>query len=87
MSTRGRLALSLGIVLAVGLGVSVGIAQAQEPAAQAAPAVNTGDTAWVLAATALVLLMTAPGLALFYGGLVGQRTCCRRSCTASSWLA
>ncbi|HBZ70048.1 MAG TPA: ammonia channel protein [Deltaproteobacteria bacterium] len=33
-------------------------------------AIDTGDTAWVLAATALVLLMTLPGLALFYGGLV-----------------
>ena len=34
---------------------------------------NAGDTAWVLASAALVLLMTAPGLALFYGGLVGQK--------------
>src|SRR6476660_9761123 len=32
--------------------------------------INTGDTAWVLASSALVLLMTIPGLALFYGGLV-----------------
>ena len=32
--------------------------------------IDSGDTAWVLAATALVLLMTLPGLALFYGGLV-----------------
>ncbi len=32
------------------------------------PEVNTGNTAWLLASTALVLLMT-PGLALFYGGL------------------
>lgn len=32
--------------------------------------VNSGDTAWVLASSALVLLMTIPGLALFYGGLV-----------------
>ena len=31
---------------------------------------NTGDTAWVLTATALVLMMTLPALALFYGGLV-----------------
>jgi Amt family ammonium transporter len=31
---------------------------------------NPGDTAWILAATALVLFMTLPGLALFYGGLV-----------------
>ena len=32
--------------------------------------INSGDTAWILAATALVLFMTLPGLALFYGGLV-----------------
>src|SRR5579884_3882547 len=32
--------------------------------------INSGDTAWVLASSALVLLMTIPGLALFYGGLV-----------------
>src|SRR3954447_20017538 len=35
-------------------------------------AINTGDTAWVLASSALVMLMT-PGLALFYGGLVRQK--------------
>jgi ammonium transporter, Amt family len=34
---------------------------------------NSGDTAWVLAATCLVLLMTIPGLALFYGGLVRKK--------------
>jgi Amt family ammonium transporter len=40
-------------------------------AEEAAPlAIDTGDTAWVLAASALVLMMTLPGLALFYGGLV-----------------
>ena len=39
----------------------------------AAPQINAGDTAWMLTATALVLMMTAPGLALFYGGLVNQR--------------
>ncbi|HXZ84107.1 MAG TPA: ammonia channel protein, partial [Myxococcota bacterium] len=33
-------------------------------------AIDTGDTAWMLSSTALVLLMTLPGLALFYGGLV-----------------
>ena len=31
---------------------------------------NSGDTAWILTSTALVLFMTLPGLALFYGGLV-----------------
>ena len=39
-------------------------------AAFASDAINTGDTAWVLTSTALVLFMTLPGLALFYGGLV-----------------
>src|SRR6185436_13258957 len=39
-------------------------------AAAAPPAIDTGDTAWVLTASALVLMMTLPGLALFYGGLV-----------------
>jgi Amt family ammonium transporter len=38
-----------------------------------ASTINTGDTAWMLASAALVMLMTAPGLALFYGGLVGQK--------------
>ena len=38
--------------------------------AQDTPTLNTGDTAWMLTATALVLFMTIPGLALFYGGLV-----------------
>ena len=46
-------------------------AWAQE--ASAAPAVDTGDTAWVLISSALVLLMTIPGLALFYGGLVRKK--------------
>lgn len=36
-------------------------------------AINTGDTAWVLMSTALVMLMTAPGLAFFYGGLVRRK--------------
>ena len=34
---------------------------------------DTGDTAWIMAATALVLFMTLPGLALFYGGLVRNK--------------
>ena len=34
------------------------------------PALNSGDTAWIISATALVLFMTLPGLALFYAGLV-----------------
>ncbi|HYZ30723.1 MAG TPA: ammonium transporter [Crenalkalicoccus sp.] len=38
-----------------------------------APKVDTGDTAWMLSATALVLLMTIPGLALFYAGMVRKK--------------
>lgn len=38
-----------------------------------APAVNSGDTAWMIVATALVLFMSIPGLALFYGGLVRRK--------------
>ncbi len=37
------------------------------------PSLNTGDTAWMLTSTALVLLMTIPGLALFYGGMVRKK--------------
>ena len=40
------------------------------PAMAAEGGGNAGDTAWVLTASALVLFMTLPGLALFYGGLV-----------------
>ena len=45
------------------------LVRAQESAV-AAPALDSGDTAWMLTATALVLFMTIPGLALFYGGMV-----------------
>ena len=57
--------------------------------------VDSGDTAWVLTATALVLFMTMPGLALFYGGLVRARNvlsvmaqCAGIACMASLlWVA
>jgi ammonium transporter, Amt family len=39
----------------------------------AAPAINAGDNAWMLTSAALVLMMTGPGLALFYGGLVRRK--------------
>ncbi|MCB1504592.1 MAG: ammonium transporter [Hyphomicrobiaceae bacterium] len=60
--------------------VYAGIAFAQEaaPAAAAAaeaakPKLDSGDTAWMLTSTALVLMMTIPGLALFYGGMVRKK--------------
>jgi len=45
-------------------------AQAAEATEAAAPIIDKGDTAWMLVATMVVILMTIPGLALFYGGLV-----------------
>jgi len=43
------------------------------PAAAPAPVPNKGDTAWMMVSTLLVILMTVPGLALFYGGLVRSK--------------
>lgn len=40
---------------------------------EAPPQLDTGDTAWMLVSTAFVLMMTCPGLALFYGGLVRKK--------------
>ena len=48
-------------------------ALAAAPAAPAPPKIDSGDTAWMLTSSAFVLLMTAPGLALFYGGLVRRK--------------
>ena len=57
------------IVLIVLLAVSFpGLALAEE-----APVLNSGDTAWMLTATALVLFMTIPGLSLFYAGMVRSK--------------
>jgi Amt family ammonium transporter len=58
------------------LGAALPLALAAVPAwaeDAAPPKIDTGDTAWMLSATALVLLMTIPGLALFYGGMVRKK--------------
>ena len=65
--TSLRRALGAALVLLCAL-ASTAFAQAQ-PAAT----LDSGNTAWMLTATALVLFMTLPGLALFYGGLVQSR--------------
>jgi Amt family ammonium transporter len=44
-----------------------------EPTLIGADKINSGDTAWMLTSTALVLMMTVPGLALFYGGMVRKK--------------
>ncbi|MFV3075195.1 ammonium transporter [Niveispirillum fermenti] len=53
-------------LIAACLALVPGVALAQD----AAPTLDSGDTAWLLTSTALVLFMTIPGLALFYGGMV-----------------
>ncbi len=55
------------LAILAGLGL---LAVAFPAAAQATPKLDTGDTAWMLTATALVLMMMVPGLALFSGGMV-----------------
>jgi Amt family ammonium transporter len=57
-------------IVTLGAATSV-FAQAAAPAE--APKLDTGDTAWMLTSTALVLMMTIPGLALFYGGMVRKK--------------
>ncbi len=51
----------------------VAAAPAADASAVAAPVPNKGDTAWMMVSTLLVILMTVPGLALFYGGLVRSK--------------
>ena len=48
-------------------------APAAAPAAAPAPTPNKGDVAWMLVCTALVLMMSVPALALFYGGMVRSK--------------
>src|SRR5438552_18959176 len=61
------------ILLAVLLGVSLlGIFMPAVPGPIITEGINSGDVAWMLAASALVLLMT-PGLAYFYGGMIDTK--------------
>jgi Amt family ammonium transporter len=61
MTTRAALSIALSVLAAT-------------PAfAEAAPTIDAGDTAWMIAATGLVLMMTIPGLALFYCGMVRKK--------------
>lgn len=52
---------------------SMPVAAQTTAAASMAPKIDAGDTAWMIVATAFVLLMSIPGLALFYGGLVRRK--------------
>src|SRR5690606_39819624 len=65
-----RAAVGCGVAAFAGNLFGIGAAFAQEAVAEVAPVIDKGDVAWMMTATALVLFMTLPGLALFYGGLV-----------------
>ena len=58
---------TLGLVLVGVLGAPEGAFAAETPK------LDTGDTAWMLTSTALVLMMTIPGVAMFYGGMVRKK--------------
>ena len=64
----GLAALAAGVLLS-----DIGLAQEAPAAAPAPPTFNKGDNTWMLVSTVLVLMMTIPGLALFYGGLVRSK--------------
>ncbi len=76
-----RSIFSLLLLLGLIMGAGHADLQAQVPeatevveaVAEATAEINSGDTAWMIVATALVLFMTLPGLALFYGGLVRSK--------------
>jgi ammonium transporter, Amt family len=55
------------------LGAGLAMLATTSQALADAPKIDTGDTAWMLTSTALVLMMTVPGLALFYGGMVRKK--------------
>ncbi|AOO79841.1 ammonium transporter [Bosea vaviloviae] len=65
--------LSRAGLVGLALAAAAGTALAQAPATPPAPVPNKGDVAFMMSSTILVLLMTIPGLALFYGGLVRSK--------------
>src|SRR3954454_3088003 len=68
-------ALGVGLMMLPALAMAQDATTTTVPAvAPAAPTLDTGDTAWMLTSTAVVLMMTGPGLALFYGGMVRKMT-------------
>jgi len=78
MKPLTKLGLGLATIGLAALAAHPALAQAATTAAAAAspipaPTVNKGDTAWMLVSSLLVLMMSVPGLALFYGGLVRSK--------------
>src|SRR4051794_1850843 len=61
------------VVPRAAIGIALLSVMSAAPAAAQETKLDTGDTAWMLTSTVLVLLMTIPGLALFYGGMVRKK--------------
>src|SRR3954454_8115236 len=74
LGRHGKPALVAAVLLSLTAAALAQTATSPAPPVAAASAeavkLDTGDTAWMLTSTALVLMMTIPGLALFYGGMV-----------------
>ena len=74
MTRFQRMRARIRRVAGVAAGSLLGFAALTTPAwAEDAAAIDSGDTTWLLVSSAIVLMMTAPGLALFYGGLVRRK--------------
>ena len=69
LGSRKFIIMALLLVSVAAFAPAVVMAQEAAPA----PKIDTGDTAWMIVATALVMLMSIPGLALFYGGLAKRK--------------
>ena len=65
--------LGLGLLTMGNLSLAQAPAASEPAAAAPAPVINKGDTTWMMVSTLLVIMMTVPGLALFYGGLVRSK--------------
>ena len=63
----------LGLKAVAGLGALLAMSGTAFAAAPPPDPLNSGDTAWMITSSALVLMMTIPGLALFYGGMVRKK--------------
>src|SRR5471032_788528 len=66
LKKAGMTALAAAGALALTVGVAYAADAPKDP-------LNSGDTAWMITSSALVLMMTIPGLALFYGGMVRKK--------------
>lgn len=71
--SRSTLALAAGLALTLVAGPAFAQEAAPEAAAAATETLNSGDVAWMLTSTVIVLMMAIPGLALFYGGMTRKK--------------